>query len=223
MSQVSTGVRRVLEVPAVYDMFLQAVGVTDARKLWIREYLKPFTGARIFDIGCGTAELLHHLPDDIEYTGFDMSAAYIAAARKRHGARGKFVCSKVSAFETAGRSGAEDNAGGSAGAGNADAGYDIAMAFGVLHHLDDEEARQLFQSARRMLKPGGRLVTLDPAFVPGQSFLSRFVVSHDRGQNVRTPEAYMELGRGSFPDIVSAVLPKVLRIPADSAVLVCRF
>lgn len=218
MSQVSTGIRRVLEVPAVYDMFLQAVGVTDARKLWIRDYLKPFPGARIFDIGCGTAELLHHLPDDIEYTGFDMSAAYIAAARKSHGARGRFVCSKVSAFEAADRSDAQGNTDGSDSAG-----YDIAMAFGVLHHLDDAEARQLFQSARRILKPGGRLVTLDPAFVPGQSFLSRLVVSHDRGQNVRTPEAYMELGRGSFPEIVSSVLPKVLRIPADSAVLVCRF
>jgi SAM-dependent methyltransferase len=43
--------------------------------------------------------------------------------------------------------------------------YDIVMAFGVLHHLDDAEGRELFRGARRALKPGGRFVTLDtPSF-----------------------------------------------------------
>jgi SAM-dependent methyltransferase len=212
MSQVSTGVRRLLAVPAIYDLFLDVVGVTEERKLWIRDFLKPFAGARILDIGCGTAELLRHLPADVEYTGFDLSQAYIDAARRRYGARGRFIHSRVSAFESEGR-----------GMEGAEPGrYDIAMAFGVLHHLDDGEARQVFQGARRALKPGGRLVTLDPAYIPDQSVLSRFVVSHDRGRNVRYPEAYAELGRDCFADIEVTVLPKILRIPADNAVLVCR-
>src|SRR6185437_14209184 len=32
-------------------------------------------------------------------------------------------------------------------------GFDLALAFGVLHHLDDAEAAQVFACARRALKP----------------------------------------------------------------------
>ena len=191
---------------------MASVGLTKERKLWIRDFLKPFAGARILDIGCGTAEILRHLPLDVDYSGFDMSRAYIDAARRAHGARGRFVCSTVTASQSGGELTEEAETG----------GYDIAMAFGVLHHLDDGQARQVFRDARRALKPGGRLVTLDPAYIPNQTFLSRFVVSHDRGRNVRYREAYADLARESFSDIEATVLPRILRIPADNVVLVCR-
>jgi SAM-dependent methyltransferase len=210
MSQVTSGIRSVFAIPRIYDAFEALAGVTAERVFWIREYLKPYPGARILDIGCGTAEILSHLPVDIEYTGFDLSHSYIEAARKKHGNRGRFHCAGVSALG----SGAEMT-GAEAG------GFDIAMAFGVLHHLDDAEAVLVFEGARRALKPGGRFVTLDSAFVPGQSLLSRFVVSRDRGRNVRTPEAYVDLAGGFFPRVDATVMPKILRIPFDTVALIC--
>jgi hypothetical protein len=56
----------------------------------------------------------------------------------------------------------------------------------------------------------------------GQSYLAKFVVSHDRGQNVRFPEAYAALGKPSFSDIAITVQEKPLRIPTQNTVLVCR-
>ncbi|MDB5049474.1 MAG: Methyltransferase protein [Fibrobacteres bacterium] len=210
MSQIDTGIRRLLASPAVYDFFQDLVGARRARLRWIRECLKPFAGARILDIGCGTAELLKLLPSDIEYTGFDMSPAYIEAARRRYGDRGRFTCERAGVFEA------------SAADGPASGGFDIAMAFGVLHHLDDEEARQVFLGARKALKPGGRMVTFDPAFVPDQSVLARFAASRDRGRNVRSPEAYAALGRAAFPEIAVSVWHGALRIPYDHAILAGR-
>jgi SAM-dependent methyltransferase len=209
MSEVSTGVRRILRVPAIYNLFIDLVGAGEARIRWVRDFLQPFPGARILDIGCGTAEMLGLLPADVDYTGFDMSEAYIDAAKRRYGTRGRFTCAKVEAF-------------GSGSRGPDVGGYDIALAFGVLHHLDDGECRSLFQGAREALKPGGRLVTLDPCYLDGQSYLAKFVVSHDRGQNVRFPEAYAALGKPSFSDIAITVQEKPLRIPTQNTVLVCR-
>ena len=209
MAQIESGIRKVLAHPAVYDFFQDLVGVSRVRERWVREYLKPFPGARILDIGCGTSELLRYLPRGIEYTGYDRSEAYIAAARKRFGDRGRFTCESVEVEAAAG-------ADGSAGRGS----FDIALAFGVLHHLDDAEARQVFVSARRALKPAGRLVTIDPTFVPTQSRMSRYIVARDRGRNVRSPQAYAELGRGVFGVFETAHWSGALRIPFDHGLVV---
>jgi SAM-dependent methyltransferase len=179
----------------------------------VRDFVKPFPGARIIDLGCGTAEVLRFLPGDVEYTGFDMSESYIEAARSRYGGRGRFICAKVEDFNLA-----SVDSPGEAVAGQ----FDIAIAFGVLHHLGDSEARRLFRSAREALKPGGRLVTLDSAFTSGQSYLSRYLVSKDRGQNVRYPDAFAGLGEDSFASIEVTPLRNALRIPFDHAILVCR-
>ena len=207
MGQITTGARNLLSIPCFYDLFQDLVGASGIRSRWIRDFLRPFPGARILDIGCGTAEILPYLPGDVDYTGFDMSPAYIEAARARHGRRGRFSCARAEVFPS--REGEARP-------------YDLAMAFGVLHHLDDEEARSLLRNARSALGEGGRLVTLDPAYVPGQGRLARFAVSRDRGRNVRTPEGYAALGEGVFSRIETTALRGALRIPYDHAVLVCR-
>jgi 2-polyprenyl-3-methyl-5-hydroxy-6-metoxy-1,4-benzoquinol methylase len=211
MSQIDTGIRQVLAKPGVYDFFQDLVGAGRLRIRWIQEVLRPFSGARILDIGCGTAELLQYLPMDIEYTGFDMSPAYIDAAQKRYGNRGTFTCEKVNLFEP------EDIQTKTPGKG----GFDIVLAFGVLHHLNNEEGRQLFSSAREALKPGGRLVTIDPTFVKHQSVLAHFMVSRDRGRNVRFPEGYASLGENIFANISVSIWHNALRMPYDHAVLEC--
>ena len=211
MSQVTSGMRRALSLPAFYDFFQDLVGARAARLRRIREVLKPFPGARILDIGCGTAEILHLLPDDIDYTGFDMCPAYVEAARRRHGGRGRFTCEKTEAFHP-------DGADGNGPARD----FDIAMAFGVLHHLEDGEGRQVFRSARKALKPGGRFVTIDPAFVPDQAPLARLIVSRDRGRNVRFPQAYAALGWDVFPEIGISTWHNALRMPYDHAILECH-
>ena len=206
MAQHETGIRSLLALPRAYDLFQNLVGAAELRRRFVREILKPFPGARVLDIGCGTAELLGFLPREIEYTGYDMSPAYIEAAQARFGDRGTFLCEPV-------RSGTGDSA------PYGEEQYDIALAFGVLHHLDDAEGKQLFASARSALKPTGRVVTIDPAFVPGQSAAARYFVSRDRGRNVRTPEGFAALAAGSFARVDSVHWHGALRIPYDHAVV----
>ena len=82
-----------------------------------------------------------YLPQ-VEYLGFDLSSTYIETARKRF-PRAQFICERVSRFSVA----------------EQQKGFDVVLALGVVHHLDDQEARQLFQVAYDALKTGGKLIT----------------------------------------------------------------
>src|SRR4030095_16582354 len=106
---------------------------------------------------CGPADILQHLPK-LDYTGFDANPDYITTATRNYGDRGHFYCQRVSEEPLA-----------------ANEGYDIVLAIGVLHHLDDAEAEKLFRLAHTALLPGGRLVTLDGVFTKEQSRLARLI------------------------------------------------
>lgn len=180
MSQITTGLRSVLGSPWAYDSLQNIMGAHSTRRELVRKYLRPFSGCRILDIGCGTARILDYLPD-VEYHGFDLSHRYIEDATRRYGLRGHFNCALV---ERAVTEHLEP--------------FDIVMATGVLHHLDDEQAVELMRLAHSALRAGGRLVTIDPCFTGDQNVVSRFLVSRDRGQNVRDAAGYDVLARAVF-------------------------
>ena len=90
MSQRTTGLRAVLSSAAVYQGVQDLLGARGFQRRFVREFVRPPGGTQLLDIGCGTAALLEHLPDDVGYHGFDLSDRYIAAARTRWGARGQF-------------------------------------------------------------------------------------------------------------------------------------
>lgn len=196
-SHRSHGLYRVLERPVVYDRFQKLFGGGDARRRFAREFVQPFAGARILDIGCGSGMLLDHLPGDVDYVGFDMNPSYVEAARARYGDRGRFFCARV---------------GDETGTIAEDA-FDIVVARGVLHHLDDGAADHLIASARRYLKPGGVFVSVDPVFTERQPWVSRILMSLDRGGDVRTEQGYRRLLEPHFSAMQTWTLTSFSRLP----------
>jgi SAM-dependent methyltransferase len=205
VSHHDTGVHRILDRAGVYDALQGLLLRKGSRERYVREFIQPFPGCRILDIGCGPAAILAHLPDTLgRYTGFDMNSGYIEAARRRWGPRGEFYCRKVEAAALP--------------AGEA---YDIVLANGIVHHLDDAEAGQLFDIARFALRPGGRLVTYDNVYLEGQHWFARWLIGRDRGRAVRTREAYEAIARSRFEQVESAVLHDTLRVPYTILVMRC--
>ena len=158
------------------------------------------------DIGCGPGDLLAELPASITYVGFDKSEAYVRAARSRFGDRGTFFCRTVD------RTVVDE-----LGAGS----FDLVVAHGVLHHLDDAEADAFFALARAALTPVGRLVTADGCWVAGQSPLARYLLARDRGRHVRTESAYRALAERYFPSVVTDIRHDTSRVPYTIVYLVC--
>jgi SAM-dependent methyltransferase len=99
--------------------------------------------------------------------------------------------------------------------------FDLAIAFGVLHHLDDAQADHLFAEARRLLRRNGRLVTYDGCWVEGQSRIARWLISMDRGQAVRAPRDLERLATPHFSEIRREIRHDFLRIPYTHVVLEC--
>jgi SAM-dependent methyltransferase len=100
--------------------------------------------------------------------------------------------------------------------------FDVVLALGILHHLDDGEALDLFYLSRQSLKPNGRLYTLDGCYVPDQSRWVRWFLNHDRGKNIRTPEAYVLLAKQAFSNVSTHVREDIFRIPYTALILECK-
>lgn len=98
--------------------------------------------------------------------------------------------------------------------------FDIITCLGVLHHLDDAQVKKLMKNFSKLLKPTGHIVTLDNCFVKGQNPLSKFIIAHDRGKNVRAPEEYDSLFSPYFD--VHGTRCNLSRIPYDHYIVVAK-
>jgi cyclopropane fatty-acyl-phospholipid synthase-like methyltransferase len=196
--------QQVLSSPAVYNMWTFLTGSRRCRTFHARENIQARPGMRILDIGCGTGEILEYLPQ-VEYVGFDADRNYIAAAKRRYGTKGQFHCRLVDEFSI----GAFDS-------------FDIVLASGIIHHLDDEQSLALMRLAYAALVPAGRLVTWDGCFEDGQSALAKRLLKNDRGKYVRTLDGYLGIARQVFPNVQYSVRSDLLLIPYTICVMNCE-
>jgi SAM-dependent methyltransferase len=195
-------IRSVLAFPAAYNLWWNVVGGPGSAKVLVREYLQPKVGARILEIGCGPGVIVNYLPK-VEYLGFDLSAKYIEMAKKRF-PQAQFVCERVSKFSLARRG-----------------SFDAVLAIGIVHHLDDEEAAQLFQIAHDALELGGKLITYDGVWMPGQSSAARWFLARDRGQHIRNEAEYVSIASRVFANVKATVRHDLIRIPYSHLILEC--
>ena len=206
MPQKTDGLHAVLSYPAVYDLLQNLLGARRSRTRLIRDHIRPRPGDHILDIGCGTGELFSQLPAGLRYIGFDLSEAYIEAARKRFGDRARFECMDVADYEVG---------------HDQQQKADLVLAVGILHHLDDAHARALRRTAFAALKPGGRFISLDGAYVDGQSAIARALISRDRGQSIRTPAAYHAIAAAEFGTVDGQVRTDLLFVPYTHYIMEC--
>ena len=186
-------------------MLQRLVGVERAYRLFISDYLVPKEGDRILDVGCGPANILTHLPYGVVYTGLDTNEDYILAARARFGVRGTFVHGEARAMVD-----------------QVEGPFDVVMAFGLLHHLEDPDVEDLLTLTREFLGKGGRAIFIEPCHTPNQSSAARWFIARDRGTRVRRPEAYAALAKIAFSDLETEVRTDLVYIPWTHCILTCK-
>jgi SAM-dependent methyltransferase len=196
-------IRPILDRPFFYELHNTLIGATYRSQILLRDYVRTQRGDRILDIGCGPGNMVPFLPE-CRYVGVDMNKDYIDRARARFGDRAQFSCRRVSEH-TVQEMGA----------------FDIVLALALLHHLDDSEADDLFRLGFAALKPGGRMITMDGCYWPGQSRIERYLLDRDRGRFVRSEKGYLKLARGRFSQVRRHLRAGLLRIPYSHLFLEC--
>jgi len=194
--------RSVLALPQAYQLFWNVIGGPARSRTLVTEYIRPKAGDRILEIGCGPGTIVPYLPQ-CEYVGFDASSDYIEQAHRRF-PEARFVCERVSQYTLPQR-----------------AYFDAVLALGIVHHLDDPEALQLFQIAHEALKPGGKLVTLDGVWTNHQSSAAKALLARDRGEFVRSEEAYVGIASKAFDNVKTSIRHDLLRIPYTHIIMEC--
>jgi SAM-dependent methyltransferase len=205
--QINSGLRSILALPWVYRLFGHVLG-SEANKQWfIDDVLCLRDGQKLVDVGCGPADILDRLPG-VEYVGLDISDVYIQAAKAKFKTRGgaKFLSGSVEDWT---RDPLTHEA-------------DVVLANGVLHHVDDDEAKKILEFAYRALKDNGRFIFYEPCYLIWQSGISAYFMSRDRGQNIRTEQEWKELASSIFPVVSTNIVTGVNRLGYVCMVGQCR-
>lgn len=196
--------RYFLRMPFVYSSYQKLVGGYRARKLFVKNMVRIKSNQKILDIGCGPGDILDFLPE-VDYIGIDLDSSYIEKAKKKYSNRGTFICSGVNKFNI-----------------NEPETFDIVIASGVLHHLNDKECIKLFKLAYKAMKPNGRLITYDGCYIKNQNLISKMFLKLDRGKFVRTKKEYERLAKSCFPKVESIIEEHYFRIPYTSIGMECK-
>ena len=173
---------KLLGVPWVYDRLRPlAVGGFDLSTVF--GWLETSADDVVLDVGCGTGFALDQLSSYQAYHGFDPDERAIEKARSTHSRPNTHLNARIMTaadVETLRPT--------------------KVLLLGLLHHLSDDEVRELL----RILRIGGtvrRVITWDPVYRPGK-YIKNILGRLDRGKYVRYEEGYVQLVESAGWDIV---------------------
>lgn len=194
--------KQILSLAWIYQLYQWLVGANKYTRLFAHKYIRYQKGQKILDIGCGPADILAQLPLDVDYTGIDLSSKYISRAQQSHPHQ-TFICGDI---------------------GNPDfpldnERYDTVFLIGVQHHLTDAIVDKMFAFAYQKLKPGGRMLCLEPVYCAGQGAIEKMFMRNDRGKYIRTEAGYLALMQKQFNHVESEIRPNTMNIPFTVVIL----
>ena len=134
MSQRSSVLYNLINNPFVYRLIQKLMSGTSFRKKIVQKNIKN-KKFKILDIGCGPAEILDYIPE-CEYYGYDIDKRAINFARKKYSNNNHhFFCKKFNESELFRLP-----------------KFDFIILFGILHHLDNKEAKTILNLCKKKMK-----------------------------------------------------------------------
>jgi SAM-dependent methyltransferase len=172
MSELREAKDRFLSIPWVYDRVRPLfIGYIDHAHL--AAFCGLAAGDRVFDLGCGTAQLVGHLGCE-RYLGVDVDENALRRARRHATERIRFLAGD--AWDDAVR----------------ELDPTVVLMIGLVHHVSDADFRSIAGRLRRAGPSVRRLVTFETTFFPGRP-LNNLLSRLDRGRFVRRPAEYRAL------------------------------
>lgn len=190
-------VRRILEIPFVYDTFQFIMGGKKRQQIFKKEYIGDVSGISVLELGCGTSDILEYF-EECDYTGVDLEEDYIKSAQKRYSDKpwAKFICADVNDYSN-----------------TCNKKYDLILMTAVIHHISDEQVECCFESVKKMLKDNGRFISFDSVYRQGMSRFESFLNDMDRGQYIRKEEEYVNLNKKHWKNVDYVCRKDMMNLP----------
>ncbi|KOP69290.1 hypothetical protein AMS62_26640 [Bacillus sp. FJAT-18019] len=74
-----------------------------------------------------------------------------------------------------------------------DCSIDYIFVVAVLHHISDKQIKEYLLEFKRILKPGGMVIVMEPYLCENRKFNNRFMNWYDDGKYIRHEERYLNL------------------------------
>ena len=186
----------ILDNPIIFNFLSVITGDVKVKRKIIDEFIKPFNGAKILDIGCGTGQMLKLINENfsVSCTGFDINARYVNYAKQKNNS-GNFFCADITNTITI-----END-------------FDIVIASDILHHLNNTDVMNLIEVAKKSLKPNGHFIAVDPIKTEQQNTVEKYLMKNDRGKYIRAKEENLNLLKLYFSQINTTTLQGSYFIP----------
>jgi SAM-dependent methyltransferase len=204
MTERTSGLHRLVTWPRAYAAIQNVLAGDAARRALQERLFLDLDGARLIELGCGPGTWAPYLPNVATYVGVDRNPRHIARARARDALPGaRFICADVA----------------DPGFLVDEAPFDVALIVGVVHHLTDAQAAAALDGLASRLRPGGRLLVVEPVRHPGQHPVARLLKALDSGRAIRDEAGYRALVAPRFPRIAVEIATDLMRVPYSHLLL----
>lgn len=189
----------------LYELFQFWIGRRGLSEIVHHKIIKPQGVKKILDFGCGIGYHSTEFPNS-EYLGIEPLQGCVDKANKMFkNSKNSFILGDHTTLKSI-----------------PDSSFDLIIAIGVLHHINDSIFDEFIRESHRILKSGGRLTTLDPVYHKNQSLISKWVVSRDRGNWVRNVDGYLGPIRKMYrQEPTHKIYTNLLKIPYDHISIEC--
>jgi cyclopropane fatty-acyl-phospholipid synthase-like methyltransferase len=202
------GIRtKVLSRSIFYRAFASVVSRFGTSRMDLYAKYLPYTpGLKILDLGCGPGTSTRFFRKE-DYLGIDIDKDYIDSARSKHPDH-QFECLDFTCFSN-------DSALVPKG------GFDLILAYGLMHHLDDALCSAFFRTSHNVLRAKGHIVCFDGCVYRNQSRLKKKIILSDRGKHIRSPSDLTNIAEKAGFKCNSNIEEKSLSIPYSLLALSC--
>ena len=133
------------------QIFVFSVGRFGLSRLNLYSKHLPYTaGVKVLDLGCGPGTSTHFFRKE-DYLGIDIDKDYIDAAKSRY-PNYSFECTDFTLLTPQSHLVPSD-------------GFDLILAYGLMHHLDDDLCQKFFEKSNELLQQMGTLYVLMDVFM----------------------------------------------------------
>jgi predicted TPR repeat methyltransferase len=161
---------KLLAYEHAYDFYQYIVGGVAYRKKLLSGLLNH-KSLTFVDLGCGTASMCSSIPDSYKYIGIDNWQPYLDKAADRF-PNFRFMKEDLSRPGWSEKFELNEPA--------------IFSAFGLLHHLNDQQALEFMSETRSGMNQESVFFSVDPIITSHSSKISKWFAKNDRGKFLRS-------------------------------------